>query len=51
MLLIPIFALSSFFSILGSIQEIGFPDPLIEALFGIAILSIAGFMKRRLSCR
>jgi hypothetical protein len=51
MLLISIFTLASLFSILGSTQEIEIPDPLIEALFGIAIFSIAAFMKGRHSWR
>jgi hypothetical protein len=46
-LLISILTLSSLFSILGITQKIEIPEPLILALFGIAIYSIAAFVKRR----
>ena len=51
MLLIVMFVLAMLFGILASIQEIGIPEPFILALFGIAILSIVSFLKRRLSWR
>jgi len=51
MLLISILILSSLFSILGITQKIEIPDPLIVALLGIAIYSIAAFVKRRHSWR
>ncbi len=49
MLLDFIFALTLLFGIVGSILEIDIPDHLIPALFGVALFSIAAFMKRRRS--
>ena len=51
MLLIYIFALALLFSILGSVQEIDIPEPIIQVLFGVAIFNIAAFLKRRFSWR
>jgi len=49
--IIPIFTLALLFGILGGIQKIDIPDPLIMALFGVALFCIAAFMKRRHSWR
>ncbi len=51
MLLIPISSLALLFGILGSVQEINIPEPITQCLFGIAILSIAAFLKRLFSWR
>ena len=51
MLLITVVILALLFGILGSIQKIGIPDPLIQGLFEVANFCIAAFMKRRHACR
>jgi hypothetical protein len=51
MIFLLIFGIALLFSILGIFQKLAIPDPLFEALIGVAILSIAGFMRRRHSWR
>ena len=42
-----IFTPALLLSILGNIQEFSIPDPLIGALFGVALFTIAAFIKRK----
>jgi hypothetical protein len=46
MISITTFSVTLMFSILAHANRISIPDPLILALFGAAILAIAGFIKK-----
>jgi hypothetical protein len=48
MIFLPIFAIALLFSILGNIQIIDIPDPLIASLVGVALFAIAQFLKRKI---
>jgi hypothetical protein len=46
MISIVIFTTTLPFTLAGNIREFSIPDPLIVALFGVALLTLAAFIKR-----
>ena len=48
MIFLLIFAIALLFSILGNIQIIDIPDPLIAGLLGVVLFAKAQFLKRKI---